>query len=120
MMYDLLSDDDFETLTKAIEAEGGIPEIVLPLLSILAEASTAGAQAKLAGDNLMTAIHYGRVAGLLDAFDALGQPAPAATASDCLAAAEDVLTDPAAFQALLNERMAGMGEDEADAPGDEG
>jgi hypothetical protein len=90
-------DTDDEMMKKIIVAEGGDPAISVPLLDLFSTAALSGAAAKLDGDHVMAAIQFGRVAGLLDAFAALGQPLPVERASDALRAAEAALTNPDEF-----------------------
>jgi hypothetical protein len=114
--------DDFDEVCSLIEAQGGDPGIIIPLMGVLSDAAAqcAGLRvrakvgvkdeeaAKARGEGvasdpeagrtvLSAAIHYGRVVGVLDCLEALGEPGPSMRPSEIVDAAEQMLTDPAAF-----------------------
>jgi hypothetical protein len=105
---------ELDMLSAVIAGHGGDPAIVMPLLDIMSIAAISSAQAKLDGDNVAAAIHYGRVAGILESLNALGQPTPIERPSEAVLAAEQALIDPegvqreleAAIQAALDEAEA--------------
>lgn len=114
-MYDHINDDTLAAAATEITDRGGDPAIVLPLTSLLTDAAIMSATGKLEGDHVKAAIHFGVVAGLMQALEALGQPVPCDRPSDAVRAAEVYLTDPAEFGAMLSDALARIGEGDPDA-----
>lgn len=111
-----------DLMAALIEEAGGDPGITIPLLDAMTIAAIDGAKAKIEGDQQGAAIHFGRVAGLLEALQVLGQPTPIERPSEALLAAEWALTKPdeyaeamgASIERLLSDADADDLADEAE------
>lgn len=100
------SSDDIRDLAVAELKGEGLDdlaiEISIRLMDGLAGAAMDAARTKLAAEadaedneaRTLTAIHYGRVAGLMEAFALLGLPCPIEAPSEAINAAEFALVDP--------------------------
>lgn len=121
-----LSSDDIRNLAEAELADQGLDasgiEISMRLMDGLAGAAMDCARTKAAAESTedlqtqtLTAIHYGRVAGLMEAFALLGLPCPVGMPSEAVQAAEFALLDPDGMRAFIQEGVADIAEAQAEA-----
>lgn len=123
-----MSDYDTDALRAAAEAElanEGLDslaiEISMHLMDALAGAAMDAARTKQAADSgdaeasTLTAIHYGRVAGIMEAFAVLGLPCPIGMPSEAIQAAEFALLDPDGMKAFIAEGVNDILAEQAEA-----